>query len=212
VAQSRDSRPRCRPDGWRNIGFSLTDPVLSYGLKASTIRLESSLASSGGEEAHRLRRRTVERPDVIETVMLVEEIFGTDIRDPETFSSPRQMADWLELRLLNWEPNKQAAALLRKLAKAQQRPEFVEGLDRSWQRGQTAAVIREIFRSPSSEDNSSNPTDLDAPVRAPLKPGPHPRSDGAEPARERDRQRGLRSRLLAVTNRGYANNPDKTFW
>jgi hypothetical protein len=154
----------------------------------------------------------VERPDVIETVMLVEEIFGTDIRDPETFSRPCQVADWLEPRLLNWEPNKQAAALLRKLAKAQQRPEFVEGLDRGWRRGQTAAAIREIFRSPSSEDNSSNPIDLDAPVCAPLKPRPHPRSDGAEPARERDRHRGLRSRLLAVTNRGYTNNPDKTFW
>jgi len=129
----------------------------------------------------------VDSPDVIETVMLVEEIFGTDIRDdPETFSSRRQMVGWLEPCPSNWGSNKQAAALLRKLAKAQQRPELAEGLDRGWRREQTAAVIREIFRSSSSEDASSGPIDPDAPVCASLKPRPHPRSDGARAAPELD--------------------------
>jgi hypothetical protein len=51
--------------------------------------------------------------------MLIEEIFGTDVPDgdAENFGSPREMMDWLERHLSNQRPNKQAAALLRKLAK-----------------------------------------------------------------------------------------------
>jgi phosphopantetheine binding protein len=58
--------------------------------------------------------------DLVEAVMLIEEVLGTEIpyNDAETFGSPREMADWLELHLSNQRPNKEAAALLRKLAKA----------------------------------------------------------------------------------------------
>ena len=86
--------------------------------------------------------------DLVEAVMLIEEIFGTEIPngDAENFGSPREMADWLELHLSNQRPNKEAAALLRKLAKAHANPELAEGLEGTWRREQIAAIVREIFR------------------------------------------------------------------
>jgi len=62
--------------------------------------------------------RAMDSLDIVEAVMLVEEIFGTDIpsRDAENFGSPREIVDWLEPHLVNRRPNKQAAAFLRKLA------------------------------------------------------------------------------------------------
>ncbi len=86
--------------------------------------------------------------DLVEVVMLIEEIFGTDIpdSDAENFGSPREMADWLERHLSYRRPNKEAAAILRKLAKAHNNPELAEGLDGTWRREQIAAIVREIFR------------------------------------------------------------------
>jgi hypothetical protein len=86
--------------------------------------------------------------ELVEMVMLVEEIFGTDIPndDAEHFGSPSEMVDWLDPILSNRRPNKQAAALLRKLARDQERPELAEGLDGTWRREQIAAIIREIFQ------------------------------------------------------------------
>jgi hypothetical protein len=86
--------------------------------------------------------------DLVEAVMLVEEIFGTEIpdNDAESFGGPREMVDWLEPYLSNQRPNKQAAALLRKLAKAHDNPELAEGLEGTWRREQIAAIVREIFR------------------------------------------------------------------
>jgi len=40
--------------------------------------------------------------------------------------------DWLELYLSNQRPNKEAAALLRKLAKDYNKPELAEGLEGTW--------------------------------------------------------------------------------
>jgi hypothetical protein len=86
--------------------------------------------------------------DLVETVMLVEEVFGTEIPDNNAgnFGSPREMVDWLELHLSNQRPNKAAVALLRKLAKAHKNPELAEGLEGTWRREQIAAIVREIFR------------------------------------------------------------------
>ena len=86
--------------------------------------------------------------DLVEAVMLIEEIFGTDVPDgdAENFGSPREMVDWLEPHLSNRRPNKVAAALLRKLATAHNDPELVEGLDGTWRREQIAAIVREMFR------------------------------------------------------------------
>jgi hypothetical protein len=86
--------------------------------------------------------------DLVEAVMLIEEVFGTEIpdKDAENFGSPREMVDWLELHLSNQRPNKGAAALLRKLAKDHNDPELAEGLEGSWRREQIAAIVREIFR------------------------------------------------------------------
>jgi hypothetical protein len=86
--------------------------------------------------------------DIVEAVMLVEEIFGTEIPDgdAENFGSPSEVVDWLEPHLSNRRPNKQAAALLRKLAKTQNNPRLAEGLDGTWRREQIAAIVREMFR------------------------------------------------------------------
>jgi hypothetical protein len=85
--------------------------------------------------------------DIVEAVMLIEEIFGTDIPsgDAENFGSPREIVDWLESHLSNRRPNKDAAAFLRKIAKTQNNPELAESLDGTWRREQIAAIVREIF-------------------------------------------------------------------
>ncbi|SRR6266853_1529370 len=86
--------------------------------------------------------------DLVEAVVLIEELLGTEIpdNDAENFGRPREMVDWLELHLSNQRPNKEAAALLRKLAKAHNNPELAEGLEGTWRREQIAAIVREIFR------------------------------------------------------------------
>ena len=86
--------------------------------------------------------------DIIEAVMLIEEILGTEIpdSDAESFGSPREMVDWLERHLSNQRPNKEATAVLKKLAKAHNNPELAEGLEGTWRREQIAAIVREIFR------------------------------------------------------------------
>ncbi len=83
--------------------------------------------------------------DLVEAVMLVEEVFGTEIpdNDAENFGSPRNMVDWLELHLSNQRPNKQAAALLRKPTTTLN---WLKAWKAPWRREQIAAVIREIFR------------------------------------------------------------------
>jgi hypothetical protein len=86
--------------------------------------------------------------ELVERVMLAEEIFGAEIpdSDAEGFGSLRELVDWLEPRLSDRRPNKEAAALLRKLAKDRQRPELAEGLEGTWRREQIAAIVQELFR------------------------------------------------------------------
>ena len=52
--------------------------------------------------------KAVDSLDLVEAVMLIEEVFGTEIPDgdAETFGSPRGMVDWLELHLSNQRPSK----------------------------------------------------------------------------------------------------------
>jgi len=86
--------------------------------------------------------------DLVEAVMLIEEILGTETpyNDAENFGSPREMVDWLELHLSNQRPTKEAAALLRRLAKDHNDPELAESLEGTWRREQIAAIVRELFR------------------------------------------------------------------
>jgi len=86
--------------------------------------------------------------DFVEAVMALEEVLGIEVpsNDAEQFGTPREMVDWLELHLSNQRPSKGAAALLRKLAKAQDNPELAEGLEGTWRRDQIAAIVREMFR------------------------------------------------------------------
>lgn len=82
--------------------------------------------------------------DLVEKLMMIEEFFGDEIPN-ENFGSPREIVDWLEARLSNQRPNKEAAAFLRKLAGRYDNPELAEDLTGTWRRDQIAAVIREIF-------------------------------------------------------------------
>jgi hypothetical protein len=86
--------------------------------------------------------------DLVEAVMVIEELFGTDLpgSDAENLGSPREVVDWLEIHLSNRRPNKEADALLRKLAKDHNTPELAEGVEGTWRREQIAAIVREIFR------------------------------------------------------------------
>jgi len=50
--------------------------------------------------------RAMDSLDLVEAVMLIEEIFRTDIPDgdAESFGSPREIVDWLEPHLSNRRP------------------------------------------------------------------------------------------------------------
>jgi hypothetical protein len=87
--------------------------------------------------------------DTVEAVMAFEEVFAVELPVHESgdFGSPQEMVDWLDLYLSNQRPNKEACALLRKLAKAHNNPELAEGLEGTWRREQIAAIVRELFRS-----------------------------------------------------------------
>src|SRR2546423_13220736 len=91
--------------------------------------------------------------DVVEMVMVIEELFGTEIpnRDADAFGHPRDIGDWLEVNLANQRPNKQAADFLRTLAQKQQNPELAEGLEGLRRPQQIAAITLEIFKEHSSE-------------------------------------------------------------
>jgi Phosphopantetheine attachment site len=94
-----------------------------------------------------MRTKAMDSLDLVEAVMLIEEIFGTDIPegDAENFVSPREIVDWLDSHLSNRRPNKEAASLLKKLAKRHKSPKLAEGLEGTWRREQIAAIVREIF-------------------------------------------------------------------
>ena len=77
--------------------------------------------------------KTMDSLDLIEAVVLIEEILGTEIPDRDVeIGSPREMVDWLERHLSNHRPTREAAAVLRKLAKAYNNPELAEGLEGTW--------------------------------------------------------------------------------
>ena len=86
--------------------------------------------------------------DTVEMVMVFEEVFDIEIFDDEAErgGSPSEIVDRLERRLSNQRPNKAAAAMLRKLAKEQQRPELAEGLEGTWRHEQIAAIVREFLQ------------------------------------------------------------------
>jgi hypothetical protein len=86
--------------------------------------------------------------DLVEMVMVFEEAFDIEIPNDvlEDFGTPSELVDLLERLLSNQRPSKAAKALLRKLAKEQQRPELAEGLEGTWRREQIAAIVREMLR------------------------------------------------------------------
>jgi hypothetical protein len=86
--------------------------------------------------------------DFVEMLMVLEEVLGTEIPEGGAThcESPHEIVDWLEPLLSSKRPTKQAAELLRSLAKSQNNPALAEGLDGLWRREQIAAIIRQMFR------------------------------------------------------------------
>jgi hypothetical protein len=62
------------------------------------------------------------------------------------FEGPRQIVDRLEEVLSNRRPNKEAAALLKKIARDRPQPELAAGLEGPWKREPIAAIVRELLR------------------------------------------------------------------
>jgi acyl carrier protein len=110
------------------------------GLKHENLELETSMTSQSTDSLD------------LEIVMFCENIFDIFIPDDEVpgFDGAGGMEKWLELRLSNQRPKKDAAALLRMLAEAQQRPELAQGLGGTWRCDQVSAIVREIFRKRAS--------------------------------------------------------------
>jgi len=63
--------------------------------------------------------------------MALEELFEIEIpdRETETFGSPREIVNSLEVRLANRRPNKEAAEFLKRIAKEEDRPELIRDLN-----------------------------------------------------------------------------------
>lgn len=74
--------------------------------------------------------KAVDSLDFVEAVMVLEEVLGIEIPDAEAehFGSPRETVDCLERYLSSQRPNKQAATLIKRLAKTQNNPPLAEGL------------------------------------------------------------------------------------
>jgi hypothetical protein len=92
--------------------------------------------------------KSMDSLDVVEMVMAFEEAFDVEIPDDDLgrLENPSEVVDRLEPLLSNQRPNNAAKALLRKLARDQQRPELAEGLEGTWRREQIAAIVREMLR------------------------------------------------------------------
>lgn len=95
-----------------------------------------------------MTHRAMDRFDVVEMVMAFEEAFDVEIPDDDLgrLENPSEIIDRLDRVLSNQRPNEAAKALLKKLAKEQQRPELAEGLEGTWRREQIAAIVREMLR------------------------------------------------------------------
>ena len=75
-----------------------------------------------------MRPKAMDSLDIVEAVILIEQVFETEIpsNDAEHFGGPREIVDWLELHLSNQRPNKQATALLIQLARDHNNPEWLK--------------------------------------------------------------------------------------
>jgi len=87
----------------------------------------------------------------VETLMLVEELFGVSIpsQDAEQFSGPRDIVEWLNAHLAGKKPNQKAASFLAGLARLYERPELIDQIESPWRSEQIAAVVRALY---SDED------------------------------------------------------------
>ena len=93
-----------------------------------------------------MKPREMDSLDTVEMVMAIEEVLDIEVPGDPRFESAREIVDRLEAVLSNRRPNKEAAALLKKIARERQQPELAEGLEGTWSREQIVAIVREWFR------------------------------------------------------------------
>ncbi len=91
---------------------------------------------------------SVDSLDLVELVIFLEEVFGITVLDSDspTFDSPDQAVDWLEPQLANERPNQRATAILKDIAKRDNRPDLVADPTGCWRREQIQATVRHIMQ------------------------------------------------------------------
>jgi hypothetical protein len=85
--------------------------------------------------------------DTVEIVMVFEEVFGVvlPLDGTQRITTRDGTVDWLVTHLSNQRPNRQAAALLKRLAQSRQ-PELARDLNGPWRREQILAILGEILK------------------------------------------------------------------
>jgi len=86
--------------------------------------------------------------DTVEMVMVFEEVFGVvlPLDGTQRVTTRDGTVDWLVTHLSNQRPNRQAAALLKRLAQSRQNPELARDLNGPWRREQVLAILGEILK------------------------------------------------------------------
>ena len=86
--------------------------------------------------------------DTVEIVMVFEEVFGVvlPVDGAQHVKTRDDAADWLVTHLSDQRPNRQAAAMLKRLAQSRQSPELARDLNRPWRREQVLAILSEILK------------------------------------------------------------------
>jgi hypothetical protein len=104
----------------------------------------------------------------LEKIELAEGLFGTHLPVDLAFDNPREIVDYLALKLRGWGPNPVATDFLKQLATKRNSPTLAQGLHDSWRREQISAVIQEIFST--GDLSAGEDDDTVIPVRKPHRP------------------------------------------
>jgi len=114
-----------------------------------------------------MTRDEISSINLIDVVLAIEESFGVEIPDLDAaaFSSPRDIVEWLALRLAGKPVAGPAAPLLENLSRQRGAPELADRSDGTWRREQIEAVVHEILRAHALQEWSDS-ADPDEPVRA----------------------------------------------
>lgn len=86
--------------------------------------------------------------DTVEIVMVFEEVFGVvlPVDAAHAVKTRDDTAHWRVTHLSDQRPNRQAAAILKRLAQSWQNPELARDLNGPWRREQVLAILSEMLK------------------------------------------------------------------